>query len=110
MTRSASSKARSTSGMPSKSSGNTPSVNDLARDWRYDHAVVVASDASTPASAARITPQSPAVLAIGPILSIDHASGIAPARLTTPRLGLRPLTPQNADGVVIEPHVSEPSA
>src|SRR6476469_1089948 len=35
-------------------------------------------------------------------------SAIAPARLTRPKLGRRPVTPQRADGEMIDPHVSVP--
>src|SRR2546425_12871013 len=46
----------------------------------------------------------------GPRWSSDHDSGIAPARLTRPYVGLRPTTPQQAAGSLIEPPVSLPSA
>src|SRR5688500_16900147 len=62
------------------------------------------------ASARRTVAQSAAVRAMGPILSSVHESGIAPRRLTSPYVGRSPVTPQNADGVPIEPLVSEPSA
>src|SRR3954449_1488851 len=35
-------------------------------------------------------------------------SAIAPARLTRPKLGRSPVTPQRADGEMIEPQVSVP--
>src|SRR5208283_819619 len=35
---------------------------------------------------------------------------MAPCRLTRPYVGRNPLTPQNADGHTIEPHVSVPIA
>src|SRR5262249_30886453 len=47
---------------------------------------------------------------IGPILSIDHESAMAPARLTRPKVGRSPVTPQRVDGDTIEPHVSVPIA
>ena len=46
----------------------------------------------------------------GPRWSSDHDSGIAPARLTRPYVGLRPTTPQHAAGSRMEPPVSLPSA
>src|SRR5205823_12369657 len=46
----------------------------------------------------------------GPTWSIDHESGIAPARLTRPYVGLRPTTPQQAAGSRIEPPVLLPRA
>src|SRR5690242_2575340 len=55
-------------------------------------------------------PQSSAERHIGPSLSIVQHSAIAPWRLTRPYVGRRPETPQNDDGVVIEPCVSEPIA
>src|SRR2546428_2837490 len=59
---------------------------------------------------ARTLPASSAVRAIGPILSSVHESAIAPLRETRPYVGRRPVTPQYADGVPIEPDVSLPSA
>ena len=47
---------------------------------------------------------------MGPILSIEYASAIAPPRPTRPKVGRNPETPQNADGQTIEPHVSVPMA
>ena len=41
--------------------------------------------------------------------SSDHDSGITPARLTRPYVGLSPTTPQQAAGSRIEPPVSLPS-
>src|SRR5688572_18290461 len=70
----------------------------------------VRSAGSGPAIASSTTAQSSALRAIGPILSRVHESAIAPCRLTSPYVGRRPVTPQYADGVPIEPDVSEPSA
>src|SRR5688572_32347972 len=70
----------------------------------------VRSAASGPAIASSTTAQSSALRAIGPILSSVHESAIAPCRLTSPYVGRRPVTPQYADGVPMEPDVSEPSA
>src|SRR5947207_1078736 len=46
----------------------------------------------------------------GPTWSIDQDSGITPARLTRPYVGLSPTTPQQAAGSRIEPPVSLPMA
>ena len=54
--------------------------------------------------------QSSAERASGPILSIEYDSAMAPRRLTRPYVGRNPLTPQNAEGHTIEPHVSVPIA
>src|SRR5258708_2017281 len=54
--------------------------------------------------------QSSAVLASGPILSMEYESAMAPYRLTRPNVGRKPVTPQNAEGQTIEPHVSVPMA
>ncbi len=54
--------------------------------------------------------QSSTVLHIGPILSIDQLSAIAPALLTLPKVGRSPVTPHRVDGETIEPHVSVPMA
>src|SRR5437773_11375645 len=60
--------------------------------------------------AASTSPQSCAVRAIGPSLSIVQESAMAPCRLTRPYVGRRPVTPQYAAGVRIDPDVSEPMA
>src|SRR5204862_3377915 len=67
------------------------------------------SSGSAPAVAASTTPQSSAVWARGPSLSIVALSVIAPWRLTRPNVGRRPVTPQNAAGYWIDPQVSDPS-
>src|SRR5947208_15264481 len=56
------------------------------------------------------SPQSSAVRAIGPSLSIVHAMAMAPKRLTRPKLGRIPEMPHQAEGQRIDPRVSEPSA
>ena len=71
---------------------------------------VVGSAASGPAIASRTSAQSSAVRAIGPSLSSVHESAIAPLRETSPYVGRRPVTPQYADGVPMEPEVSDPMA
>src|SRR5271169_5900105 len=71
---------------------------------------VLWSSGSWPAMAANIRVQSSALRAIGPILSMEYESAMAPWRLTRPYVGRRPVTPQNADGQTIEPQVSEPIA
>src|SRR6266545_1707288 len=70
----------------------------------------VRSALSGPTIASSTTAQSSALRAIGPILSSVQESAIAPWRLTSPYVGRRPVTPQYADGVPIEPEVSDPSA
>src|SRR6185503_17147925 len=70
----------------------------------------VGSAASGPAIASSTTAQSSALRAIGPILSSVHERAIAPCRLTSPYVGRRPVTPQYAEGVPMEPEVSDPSA
>src|SRR4029079_8482817 len=69
-----------------------------------------ASLASGPATDSSTSEQSAAVRAIGPILSSVHESAIAPWREISPYVGRRPVTPQYADGVPIDPEVSLPSA
>src|SRR5579863_2638229 len=54
--------------------------------------------------------QSSAERQIGPTLSSVQERAMAPRRLTSPYVGLSPVTPQKAAGVRIEPEVSEPSA
>src|SRR5262249_42468142 len=65
---------------------------------------------SCPAITAKMCAQSSADRAIGPILSIECANAIAPYRLTRPNVGRKPLTPQYAEGQMIEPQVSVPTA
>src|SRR6266571_3073304 len=45
---------------------------------------------------------------MGPVLSMLQLSAIAPKRLTRPKVGRSPVTPQIADGARIEPSVSVP--
>src|SRR5260221_998158 len=52
--------------------------------------------------------QSSTVRQIGPSLSIVQLNAMAPARLTRPKLGRRPVTPQRSLGDTIEPSVSDP--
>src|SRR5439155_24948147 len=49
-------------------------------------------------------------LASGPIVSRLGASGQTPSTGTRPCVVLRPVTPQHAAGIRIDPPVSEPSA
>src|SRR5213594_1666949 len=72
--------------------------------------LVVRSARSAPAIASRTAAQSSAVRAIGPSLSSVHESAIAPLRETRPYVGRRPVIPQYADGVPMDPEVSEPIA
>src|SRR2546425_7308190 len=58
----------------------------------------------------RTISQSRAKRAIGPSLSSDHDSAIAPCRDTRPNVGRSPETPQKEDGQRIDPQVSEPMA
>src|SRR5580692_12564573 len=48
--------------------------------------------------------------AIGPAVSWAAEIGTMPARLTRPRVGLMPTTPQALDGETIDPSVSVPTA
>ena len=57
----------------------------------------------------RMAAQSAAERAIGPMWSRVSESAKAPARLTRPRPGLSPVTPQPWEGKRIEPPVSVPS-
>src|SRR5215831_5780048 len=68
------------------------------------------SAGSAAASTVRSAAASATVVAIGPALSCASDSGTMPARLTRPRVGLRPTTPQALDGETIEPSVSVPTA
>ena len=68
------------------------------------------SAAGTPRSAASSAIRSATVVASGPTLSSDGASGSTPARSTRATDGLKPAIPQNAAGTRIEPDVSVPIA
>lgn len=70
----------------------------------------VSSSGSGPDIAASTSAASSAPRAIGPSLSSVQHSAIAPWRLTSPYVGRKPVTPQKAAGVMIEPEVSEPIA
>ena len=54
--------------------------------------------------------QSSALRASGPSLSSDQQSVIAPVRLTRPKVGRSPVTPQTVAGETIDPSVSDPMA
>jgi hypothetical protein len=54
--------------------------------------------------------QSSAARAMGPSLSIVQERAIAPWRESRPKVGRIPVMPQKAEGQMIEPQVSEPSA
>src|SRR3954471_20504153 len=60
--------------------------------------------------ASRTSAQSSTARQIGPILSMLHASAIAPVRGTRPNVGRRPVTPQRVDGDEMDPCVSGPIA
>ena len=47
---------------------------------------------------------------IGPAVSKPSASGMTPARLTSPRVGLTPTSPLTSLGDRIDPEVSDPKA
>src|SRR5215510_2238663 len=66
------------------------------------------SRGSWPEIRSRTIAQSSAVRPITPILSMEKASAIPPCLLTRPYVGLSPVTPQYADGQIIEPQVSVP--
>src|SRR5581483_9004855 len=68
----------------------------------------VGSLASAPAIARSTVSVSRAERQIGPSLSEVHINAMAPCRLTRPYVGRNPLTPQYADGRIIDPFVSEP--
>src|SRR6476646_9075046 len=70
----------------------------------------VGSASSTPRIAFNTRAQSSADRAIGPILSNVQQSAIAPARLTLPKEGRRPVVPQTLDGETMDPNVSLPTA
>src|SRR5688500_5912880 len=71
---------------------------------------IVHESAIAPARLPRRRAACPPVRRGGPILSIVHASAVAPVRLTRPSVGGSPAPPENAAGVAVEPHVSEPMA
>src|SRR5436305_11646807 len=60
--------------------------------------------------ASKTRAQSSTDLAIGPILSMDHASDMQPCRLTRPNVGRRPEAPQALHGETMLPCVSLPIA
>src|SRR5215831_12546666 len=68
------------------------------------------SAGSAAASTVRSAAASATEVAIGPAVSCASDSGTMPARLTRPRVGLTPTTPQALDGETIEPSVSVPTA
>src|SRR6185503_10718974 len=65
---------------------------------------------SGPWMASKTSAQSSALLHIGPILSMLHASAMAPVRGTRPNVGRNPVTPQRVEGDEIDPCVSVPMA
>src|SRR4051812_25186723 len=67
----------------------------------------VESFLSYPAISCSRIAQSSAVQAIGPAQSSEWESGIIPARLQSPKVGLRPASPQSAAGPRMEPPESE---
>ena len=73
-------------------------------------ASVAGSRRSWPAIAAVSRATSSTLCAIGPSESSVVANGKTPARLIRPYVGLSPVRPHSADGMRIEPPVSEPIA
>src|SRR5690242_15114696 len=70
-----------------------------------------ASSGSNPGAGPRsIASQSATLAAIGPTWSKLDASGKQPSAETSPYVGLKPTTPQQAAGIRIEPPESVPSA
>ncbi|MCI0541667.1 MAG: hypothetical protein L0Z50_41240 [Verrucomicrobiales bacterium] len=59
--------------------------------------------------ASKTSPQSSTSRLIGPILSIDQLSVIAPVRLIRPNVERNPVTRQTLHGQTIEPQVSVPT-
>src|SRR5262249_7544611 len=68
------------------------------------------SRGSCPARMSSIRAHSSTVRASGPAWSSDQLNGIMPKQLTNPYVGLRPVTPQQAAGMRMEPPVSVPVA
>src|ERR1700724_350512 len=66
-------------------------------------------ESTAPSSRASVAASAPEV-PIGPAVSCARDSGTMPARLTGPRVGLMPTTPQALDGETIDPSVSVPTA
>ena len=77
---------------------------------RKPASVVVRSDGSCPQIAAKTNAASSTERVIGPILSIVQLRAIAPARLTRPNVGRRPVVPHAVQGLVMLPYVSVPIA
>src|SRR5690349_7713143 len=69
---------------------------------------VTLSLGSVPTVTSSATARSATVLASGPAMSCVCESGITPLRLTSPWVGRRPARLANADGMRIDPHVSDP--
>src|SRR6185436_1652305 len=72
------------------------------------HGTVATSPASGPVMAWRTSIASSTVRVIGPSLSSDQQSVIAPARGTRPNVGRIPVTPQRIAGLTMLPPVSLP--
>jgi hypothetical protein len=71
---------------------------------------VAGSPGSAPAIAESRIAASATLRAMGPAVSCEAATGMMPARLTRPRVGLTPTTPLTDAGQTIEPSVSVPTA
>src|SRR5579872_913171 len=72
--------------------------------------MAAASKPSAPWIAPKIRAQSSTERAIGPSLSMLHDSVMQPCRLTRPKVGRRPVTPQRVQGDTMLPRVSLPMA
>ncbi len=71
---------------------------------------VVGSARSAPRMASKTSAQSSTLRAMAPILSMLQLRAMAPARLTRPKVGRRPVTPQRVLGETMLPQVSVPMA
>ena len=85
--------------------GSTSTSASLTRPTR----VAAATSKENPGSSSARPAATPATSrAIGPIVSMLGASGHTPASGIRPCVIFSPVTPQNADGIRIEPPVSDP--
>src|SRR5689334_5708178 len=86
-----------------------PAIDAPASKWK-GASIDERSTESLPLMAASTTAVSSTDRQIGPILSSDQHSAIAPVRETRPKVGRSPVVPQRWLGDVIEPSVSVPMA
>src|SRR5258706_10261455 len=66
------------------------------------------ASAGRPVTAEASSATSATLRAMRPTVSSDSETGFTPWRLTRPKLGLYPTTPQNEDGRIVEPPVCVP--